>query len=79
MNAAPAQGRCREPEPASCYFGFCESVGLLGLFGVFVLLVFVEPESREAVSQSILRNGGHVLEFHVADRGVTVTEVPLPE
>ena len=38
LDAAPAQGRCREPELESCYFGFCESVGLLGLFGLFGLL-----------------------------------------
>ena len=41
INAAPAQGRCREPELPSCYFGFCESVEL---FGLFVVLVLVEPE-----------------------------------
>src|SRR5207302_5717784 len=41
INAAPAQGRCREPELPSCYFGFCESVEL---FGLFVVLVPVEPE-----------------------------------
>jgi len=72
MNAAPAQGRCREPEPASCYFGFCESVGLLGLFGGFVLLVllvFVEPE---------LSTPDPGLEVPVPVLLVPLEEVPAP-